>query len=69
MTESDNSTHDLTKWLALATVVTFLGINIYLIGWTERAWSSVEFGAASAAIFSGLGLALKLKPEAPNDSP
>lgn len=65
MTESNNQTHDLTKWLALSTVLTFLGINIYLIGWTERPWTSVEFGAGCAAIFGGLGLALKLKPESP----
>jgi hypothetical protein len=63
LTESDNITHDLAKWLALLATPVFLGINIYLVGWTERPWTATDFGIGCGAVFAGLGLALKLKPQ------
>ena len=67
MTESDNQTHDLAKWLGLLTVPVFLALNVYVVGWTDRPWTPTDFGIGIGAVFSGLGLALKLKPETEYD--
>lgn len=61
MTETDNTTHDLYRYLALASIVVGLGLQIFVIGWRNQPFDMQTFGIGIGALFTGVGVALKLK--------
>lgn len=63
MTESDNVTHDLYRYLALLAIATGLSLNVFAVGWKGQAFDMQAFGVGVGALFAGVGVALKLKPE------
>lgn len=63
LTESDNVTHDLYRYLAIASILTGLGLQIYAIGWKGQPFDMQTFGIGVGALFAGVGVALGLKKE------
>lgn len=63
VTESDNVTHDLYRYLAIASICTGLGLQVYAIGWKGQAFDMQTFGIGVGALFAGVGVALGLKKE------
>lgn len=62
-TESDNITHDLYRYLAVASIITGLGLQVYAIAWRGQPFDMQMFGVGVGALFAGVGVALKLKRE------
>ncbi len=67
LTESDNVTHDLYRYLSVAAIVTGLGLQIYAIGWKGQLFDMQTFGVGVGALFAGVGVALGLKKETEPD--
>lgn len=63
MTESDNMTHDLHRYLALASILTGLGLQIYAIGWKGQSFDMQMYGIGIGALFTGVAVAMKMKRE------
>ncbi|MDB5853307.1 MAG: hypothetical protein JWR22_1348 [Herminiimonas sp.] len=63
LTESDNSTADVFRWLAVVSVLVGLGLSIYSVGWQNEKFDMQKFGAGVGILLAGVGVALKLKPE------
>ena len=63
MTESDNITHDLTKYLALTGVATFLGLAIWDVVGCCHIFKPLEFGGGLGATFAGIAFVLGFKKE------
>lgn len=63
LTESDNETHDLFKWLALIAILVGLGLEVYVVAIKGQAFDFQNFGIGTGTLFTGAGVALKLKPE------
>lgn len=63
LTESDNVTHDLYRYLAILAIVTGLGLQVYAIGWKDQPFDMQTFGVGVGALFAGVGVALGLKKE------
>ena len=65
MTESDNRTHDIFRYLALLCVLVGLTLEIYVIAWREpgQPFDFINFGTGVGLILAGAGTALKLKTE------
>ena len=61
VTESDNRTHDLYRYLSLASIVVGLGLEIYVVAWKLQPFDFQTFGVGVGALFTGVGVALKLK--------
>ena len=66
VTESDNITHDLYRYLAVLSVASALGFQGYAI-YKEQPFSMQDFGVGTGALFAGVGVALGLKKEVGND--
>lgn len=64
VTESDNVTHDLYRYLAVASIVTGLGLAIYAVVTKGQAFDMQTFGVGVGALFAGVGVALGLKKDA-----
>lgn len=62
MTESDNHTHDLYRYLAVLSIVVGLGLNIYAV-LKGQPFDMQTFGIGTGALFAGVGVALGLKKE------
>ncbi len=62
-TENDNITHDLYRYLALASIGTGLGLQIYAIGWNHQSFDMQTFGVGTGALFAGVGVAIGLKKD------
>lgn len=65
VTESDNVTHDLYRYLAILAILTGLCLNIYAVANGQR-FDMQNFGIGTGALFAGVGVALGLKKEAPS---
>lgn len=65
LTEPDNVTHDLYKYLSLAAILTGLGMQIYAVGWNHQPFDMQTFGVGTGALFAGVGVALGLKKDTP----
>lgn len=66
MTESDNVTHDLYRYLAVLAVAVGLGLSVYVVGWKNQPFDMQTFGVGVGALFAGVGVALGLKKETSN---
>jgi len=64
LTESDNVTHDLYRYIALGAVLTFLGLQIYSVVWEKR-FDAQAFGIGIGSTLAGVGLALGMKKDKP----
>ena len=64
LTESDNITHDIYRYLSLLSILTGLGLQIYVIGWKNQPFDMQTFGIGIGALFAGVGIALGLKKDA-----
>ncbi len=63
MTEADNTTHDLYRYLAVVSIIVGLGLQVFAVGWRGQPFDMQSFGIGVGALFTGAGLALKLKRE------
>ena len=67
LTESDNSTVDAIRVLALISVIIGLALQVWVvvrwIGPVPQPFDFQAFGIGVGALFGGVGVALKLKPE------
>jgi hypothetical protein len=67
LTESDNSTIDAIRVLALVSVIIGLALQIWVVvrwfGPAPQPFDFQNFGIGVGALFGGVGIALKLKPE------
>jgi hypothetical protein len=67
LTESDNSTVDAVRVLALVAVIIGLALQIWVVvrwfGPAPQPFDFQNFGIGVGALFGGVGIALKLKPE------
>jgi hypothetical protein len=63
VTESDNVTHDLYKYLAIGSIVTGLGLQAYAIIGRGQPFDMQQCGMGVGALFAGVGIALGLKKE------
>jgi hypothetical protein len=67
LTESDNSTIDAIRVLALVAVIIGLALQIWVVvrwfGPAPQPFDFQNFGIGVGALFGGVGIALKLKPE------
>lgn len=62
VTESDNLTHDLFKWIALGGFFTFNANQGYAI-YKGMAFDPQGYGIGMGALLGGIGIALGLKKE------
>jgi hypothetical protein len=62
LTESDNVTHDLFRYMALGSILTGLGLSIYAV-LEGQPWNMQSFGIGIGVLLAGVGAALKLKGE------
>lgn len=62
MTESDNITHDLYRYLAVGSVFFAMACQLYAIKEGQQ-FSMQDFGLGIGALFAGIGVALGLKKE------
>ena len=66
-TESDNSTYDHIRVLAILAVVIGLSLQVWVVirwvGPSPQPFDFQQFGIGVGSVFAGVGAALKLKPE------
>jgi len=61
LTGKDNQTHDIVRWLGMLTVLEALGLTIYVVVIRGQPLDLQQFGIGMGAVFTTLGIALKLK--------
>lgn len=69
MTESDNVTHDLYRYLSLCAIGVGLALEIFVVVEKAQPFEMQTFGIGIGALFAGMGLALKLKTDHPATPP
>ena len=69
LTEADNVTHDLFKYLAVLAIVTGISLSVYSVVWKAQPFDLQQFGIGIAALFAGVGVALALKKDSPVGQP
>ena len=62
LTESDNITHDLYRYMAVASVVSGLGLQIIAV-FKGQPFDMQAFGVGTGALLAGVGVALGMKKE------
>jgi hypothetical protein len=62
-TEVDNSTFDVTKALAVVSILTGLGLAITAVVLKNQMFDFQAFGIGVAALFAGVGMALGMKKD------
>ena len=62
LTESDNVTHDLYRYMAVASVVSGLGLQIIAVC-KGQPFDMQAFGVGTGALLAGVGVALGMKKE------
>lgn len=69
LTEADNATHDIVRWLAFIAVLCGIGLEIYAVI-TGKAFDLESYGLAIASMLGSLGVSLRLnnKPSSNNPS-
>lgn len=63
LTESDNVTHDIYRYLAIISIVTGLTLMVYAVVVKGQLFSIQDFGIGVGVLFAGVGVALGLKNE------
>ena len=62
-TEVDNKTFDITKVLAVISIVTGVGLTIFSVVYKGQQFNYQDYGLGTAALFAGVGVALGMKKE------
>lgn len=62
-TESDNDTFDIIKALAVASIITAIGLSIIAVVLHKEPFSFQDYGMGAAALFAGVGVALGMKKD------
>jgi hypothetical protein len=62
-TEVDNKTFDITKALAVVSIVTAIGLAIFSVVYKGQDFNYQDYGLGTAALFAGVGVALGLKKD------
>ncbi len=62
-TEVDNKTFDITKVLAVISIVAGIGLAVFSAVYKGQAFSYQDYGLGTAALFAGVGVALGMKKE------
>ena len=62
LTESDNTTHDLYRYIALFSALSGIAFQGYAI-FKGQTYSIQDFGVGMGALLAGVGVALGLKKE------
>ena len=64
-TETDSETYDHIRFLAVLSVVVGLVLQVYVVvrSMEPQKFDFQTFGIGIGAVFTGVGVALKLKPE------
>lgn len=66
LTESDNVTHDLFRYLAVGLVAAGVALQALAL-YYGRTFSMQDFGIGSGALLAGVGVALGLKKDLPHE--
>ena len=61
LTEADNKTYDVVRWLAVLSIFVGLGLSVFAVVLKGQAFSLQDFGIGIGAVFLSVGAALKLK--------
>lgn len=64
MTDSDNVTHDLYRYLAVVSIAVGLSLSIYSVV-KGQPFDMQTFGIGVGSLFAGVGVAIGLKKDAP----
>lgn len=64
LTESDNVTHDLYRYLAVISIAVGLSLSIYSVV-KGQPFDMQTFGIGVGSLFAGVGVAIGLKKDAP----
>jgi uncharacterized membrane protein YczE len=67
LTETDNETQDVFRWLVVLCVFVGLGLQVFAILKNQH-FDMMQYGTGIGALLLGAGAALKLKPESPANS-
>ena len=62
-TEVDNKTFDVTKVLAVVSIITGIGLAIYSVVVKGEPFDYNNYGLGTAALFAGVGVSLGLKKD------
>lgn len=62
-TEVDNKTFDITKALAVISILTAIGLAIFSVVIKGQIFNYQDYGMGTAALFAGIGTALGLKKD------
>ncbi len=66
ITESDNRTHDIARYLAVLSILSGIGLSVAAV-WQGVPFAMQDYGIGIGALFAGVGVALGLKKES-NDA-
>lgn len=66
-TEVDNKTFDITKVLAVISIVAGIGLAIFSVVYKGQEFNYQDYGLGTAALFAGVGVALSVKKETPHE--
>lgn len=69
LTESDNVTHDIYRYLAVLSIMVGLGLTIYATVAKGQAFDVQTFGIGYGSLFGGVGVALGLKKDSNDKHP
>ncbi len=66
-TEIDNKTFDVTKFLAVVSIMTGIFLAIFSVVYKNQAFDYQDYGLGTAALFAGVGIALGMKKDSSNE--
>ena len=64
-TEMDNKTFDITKALAVVSIMSAIGLAVFAVVWHHQDFNYQDYGLGTAALFAGVGVALGMKKDTP----
>lgn len=68
LTESDNSTFDVIRALAVVSIITAIILSIISVVLHQDTFSFQDYGLGAAALFAGVGAALGMKKDSNVDA-